>query len=71
MSAVADTTGLQGLSTQEAQLRLQQYGPNAVVEEKQHPIRIFLSKFWAPVPWMLEITVLLELYLSNSCLTPS
>jgi H+-transporting ATPase len=65
MSAVADTTGLQGLSTQEAQLRLQQYGPNAVVEEKQHPIRIFLSKFWAPVPWMLEITVLLELYLGN------
>jgi H+-transporting ATPase len=65
MSAVADTTSLQGLSTQEAQQRLQHYGPNAVVEEKQHPIRIFLSKFWAPVPWMLEITVLLELYLSN------
>jgi H+-transporting ATPase len=65
MSAAADTTSLQGLSTQEAQQRLQQYGPNAVVEEKQHPIHIFLSKFWAPVPWMLEITVLLELYLSN------
>ena len=54
-----------GLSSQEATQRLEQYGPNAVAEEKQHPILIFLSKFWAPVPWMLEITVILELYLGK------
>ena len=54
-----------GLSSQEAAQRLEQYGPNAVAEEKRHPLLIFLKKFWAPVPWMLEITVILELYLGK------
>jgi H+-transporting ATPase len=54
-----------GLSSQEAEKRLVQYGPNAVVEETQHPVLILLNKFWAPVPWMLEATVLLELYLGK------
>jgi len=54
-----------GLTSQEAAQRLQQYGPNAVAEEKRHPVLIFLGKFWAPVPWMLEITVILELYLGK------
>jgi H+-transporting ATPase len=54
-----------GLSSQEAAQRLQQYGPNAVAEEKRHPLLNFLRKFWAPVPWMLEITVILELYLGK------
>ncbi len=54
-----------GLSSQEAARRLEQYGPNAVAEEKRHPLIFFLSKFWAPVPWMLEITILLELYLGR------
>jgi H+-transporting ATPase len=54
-----------GLSSQEAAQRLKQYGPNAVAEEKRHPVLIFLRKFWAPVPWMLEITVILELYLGK------
>jgi len=54
-----------GLSSQEAAQRLKQYGPNAVAEEKRQPLLNFLKKFWAPVPWMLEITVILELYLSK------
>ena len=54
-----------GLSNQEAAQRLKQYGPNAVAEEKRHPLLNFLKKFWAPVPWMLEITVILELYLGK------
>lgn len=54
-----------GLSTQEAQARLQQYGPNAVPEERPHPLLLFLYKFWSPVPWMLEITLLLELVLGR------
>ncbi len=50
----------QGLSTQEAQKRLQTYGPNILPEEKQHPLVDFVRKFWAPVPWMLEMIILLE-----------
>jgi len=43
-----------GLSAAEAQARLKQFGPNAVVEEKTHPARELVRKFWAPVPWLLE-----------------
>jgi H+-transporting ATPase len=54
-----------GLSAQEAQERLGQYGPNAVPEERPHPFLLFLHKFWSPVPWMLEVTLLLELVLGR------
>jgi H+-transporting ATPase len=54
-----------GLSSEEAERRLAQYGPNAVAEEKSHPVLTFFEKFWAPVPWMLEATVLLELILGK------
>ncbi len=52
-----------GLSTQEAAARLKKFGPNAIPEQKPHPVRAFLAKFWAPVPWMLEVTFILELAL--------
>src|ERR1035437_9518082 len=38
-----------GLTTAQAQARLKQYGPNAVVEEKAHPLSDFLKRFWAPI----------------------
>jgi H+-transporting ATPase len=50
-----------GLTTAEAQIRLRQFGENRVEEEKHHPLLSFLVKFWAPVPWMLEATIVLEL----------
>jgi H+-transporting ATPase len=56
-------TPLEGLSREEAEKRLARYGPNAIAEEKTHPVLRFLEKFWAPVPWMLEATVVLELIL--------
>jgi H+-transporting ATPase len=54
-----------GLSAQEAQARLRQYGPNAVPEQRPHPLLLVLHKFWSPVPWMLEVTLLLELVLGR------
>lgn len=54
-----------GLSGQEAAERFAKYGPNAVAEEKRHPVLSFLKKLWGPVPWMLEITVILELVLGK------
>jgi H+-transporting ATPase len=54
-----------GLSAKEARRRLAEYGPNEVAEKKTHPVAGFLSKFWAPVPWMLEVTVVLELVLGK------
>lgn len=54
-----------GLSAEEAQRRLRRYGPNEVAEKKAHPVAGFLGKFWAPVPWMLEVTLALELALGK------
>jgi H+-transporting ATPase len=48
-----------GLSTAESQERLRQHGPNRVEEDRRHPLLAFLGKFWAPVPWMLEATIVL------------
>ena len=55
-----------GLSSAEAQRRLLQYGPNAVAEERSHPIRALLRRLWGPIPWMLEATILLQLLLGKS-----
>jgi H+-transporting ATPase len=54
---------LAGLTSEEAQRRLDQYGLNALPQAKQHRLIAFLGKFWAPVPWMLEATIVLELVL--------
>jgi H+-transporting ATPase len=54
-----------GLSSAEAARRLQKDGPNAMPDTALHPLRRALHKFWAPVPWMLEAAVALELGLSK------
>lgn len=54
-----------GLTQEEARRRLLEYGPNIVTEKKPHPIAALLGKFWAPVPWMLEVTIVLELALGK------
>jgi H+-transporting ATPase len=54
-----------GLSSAEAQVRLQQFGPNAMPEEHRQPLQSFLRKLWGPVPWMLEVAVVLELLIGH------
>jgi H+-transporting ATPase len=49
-----------GLSQAEAQKRLTQYGPNEIVEKKTNPLLKFLSYFWGPIPWMIEVAVILS-----------
>jgi len=49
-----------GLSTEEAARRLAQIGPNAVAEEREHGLKKAARHFWAPVPWMLEVTIALQ-----------
>lgn len=51
----------EGLSSAEAARRLAQFGPNAVIEERISPAQRILRHFWAPVPWMLEATIALQL----------
>jgi len=54
-----DTDSQKGLSRDEAQKRLEKYGENAIEEEKKNPVLEFLSHFWGPIPWMIEVAAIL------------
>src|ERR1700728_5356383 len=54
-----------GLTSDEARSRLEKFGPNAVADTALHPLRRALTKFWAPVPWMLEAAIILEVALGK------
>jgi H+-transporting ATPase len=54
-----------GLTSDEARSRLAKSGPNAVHDTSGRPLRQALTKFWAPVPWMLEAAIVLELALGK------
>ena len=54
-----------GLTIDEARRRLAANGANAVLDEIEHPIKRVLGKLWAPVPWMLEAAILLQLILGE------
>ena len=49
-----------GLTQAEAQKRLTQYGPNELVEKKTNLLLKFLGYFWGPIPWMIEVAVILS-----------
>jgi len=49
-----------GLTTSEAHNRLQQYGYNEIAEKKVNPLLKLLSYFWGPIPWMIEVAVILS-----------
>jgi H+-transporting ATPase len=52
-----------GLTNDQARTELTKYGPNAMPDTAIRPLRMALTKFWAPVPWMLEAAVVLQLVL--------
>jgi H+-transporting ATPase len=54
-----------GLTSVEASSRLQKSGPNAMPDTALHSLRRALTKFWAPVPWMLEAAIILEVILGK------
>jgi H+-transporting ATPase len=54
-----------GLTSEEAQKRLEQGSANAIADIAQHPVRRALLKLWAPVPWMLEAAIVLQLGLGD------
>ena len=50
----------EGLSDAEAKKRLAHYGPNEIAEKKTNVLLKLLSYFWGPIPWMIEIAVVLS-----------
>lgn len=49
-----------GLTQAEAAKRLARYGPNEIAEKKPNELLKFLSYFWGPIPWMIEVAVILS-----------
>ena len=64
-ASAADVSPQKGLTSDEARRRLEKFGPNAMPDTSLHPLRMAIEKFWAPVPWMLEAAVVLELALGK------
>ncbi len=53
-------SSVDGLTQDEAEKRLKQYGPNELEEKKVNPILKFIFYFWGPIPWMIEIAAILS-----------
>ena len=49
-----------GLTSSEADLRIQKFGLNEILEKKTNPLLDFLSRYWGPMPWLLELTIVLS-----------
>jgi H+-transporting ATPase len=54
-----------GLTSDEAGRRLRSLGPNAMPDTSVHVLRMAIEKFWAPVPWMLEGAIVLQIVLGK------
>ena len=54
------TTSNDGLTGAEASKRLVTYGANEIIAKKQNQFIKFLTYFWSPIPWMIEIAVVLS-----------
>ncbi|MGC8531240.1 MAG: HAD-IC family P-type ATPase [Acidiphilium sp.] len=54
-----------GLSTAEAQALLREFGANAMPDTAERLGTRLIGKFWAPVPWMLEAAVILQIALGD------
>ncbi|MBB3181215.1 HAD-IC family P-type ATPase [Variovorax sp. Sphag1AA] len=69
-AAQRDTTTLDaarqtGLSEAEAQARLRRYGFNEIPEARASLARGVLKRLWGPIPWTLEIALILEVLLGK------
>lgn len=58
-------TTLDGLAESEAQRRLTLFGRNEIPTEKRRPVVDFLSRFWGPMPWLLELAIVLSVILKH------
>lgn len=55
-----------GLTRTEVDTRRQAHGYNEVTEQKTHPVRMFLGKFWGVSAWMLELIMVLSAILGKT-----
>jgi magnesium-transporting ATPase (P-type) len=54
-----------GLARAEVEIRRKEHGYNEVPVQKEHPVLIFLAKFWGLSAWMLELIMVLSAVLGK------
>jgi len=54
-----------GLTSEQVRRRLDEFGPNDMPDTAASAWRMALAKFWAPVPWMLELAIVFQLGLGE------
>jgi len=50
-----------GLNDEEAEARLNHYGPNEIDTKEETLLHRIFRRFWGPIPWMIEIAAILSL----------
>ncbi|XP_057439737.1 ATPase 10, plasma membrane-type isoform X2 [Lotus japonicus] len=58
-------TSPRGLSYEDAEARLEIFGPNKLEERKENKILKFLSFMWNPLSWVMEAAALMAIILAN------
>ncbi len=59
-AAVKEVPAPEGLSEAEARQRQAKYGLNELPEKSVNPLLKFLTYFWGPIPWMIEMAAILS-----------
>jgi H+-transporting ATPase len=59
------SSNTEGLESDEALKRLEEYGSNEISEKKVNPIVKFLRYFWGPIPWMIEIAIIISAFIGH------
>ncbi|MFA6213768.1 MAG: HAD-IC family P-type ATPase, partial [Candidatus Micrarchaeia archaeon] len=54
-----------GLSVAEAEKRAAEFGYNEVAEKKENIYAEFLSHYWGPIPWLLELAAIMCYLIGN------
>ena len=54
------STSTSGLSENEAKRRISESGYNELSEKRKNPFVDFLARYWGPMPWLLELTMVLS-----------
>jgi H+-transporting ATPase len=55
-----DTDINKGLTSKEAQKRLESYGKNEFIQKEQTIYERILQRLWGPIPWMIELAAILS-----------
>jgi H+-transporting ATPase len=58
-------TSEEGLSDAEVRDRILRYGYNEVKEKNQNTFLQFLRRYWGPMPWLLEVAIILAYFLGH------